>query len=68
MQMKYNAYYKGETYAFNFDPKYDPMDFIRNNDEISFFTIENWKPQINMEAVIEIMWECYKDLLSKNYL
>lgn len=66
--MKYNAFYKGNTYSFNFDPKYDPMDFIRNNDDIDFFTVVNWKPQINMEAVIEIMWECYKDLLSKNYL
>ena len=66
--MKYNAYYKGTTYEFNFDPKYDPMDFIRNNEDISFFTVVEWKPQINMEAVIEIMWECYKDLLTKNYL
>ena len=66
--MKYNAFYKGNIYEFNFDPKYDPMDFIRNNDEINFFTIENWKPKINMKEVIEIMWECYKDLLEKNYL
>jgi hypothetical protein len=44
------------------------MDFIRNNEEINFFKIEDWKPKINMEAVIEIMWECYKNLLEKNYL
>lgn len=66
--MKYNAFYKGHTYSFNFDPKYDPMDFVRNNEDIDFFTIENWKPKINMEAVVEIMGECYKDLLTKNYL
>jgi hypothetical protein len=44
------------------------MDFVRNNDDIDFFTVINWKPQINIEAVIEIMGECYKDLLTKNYL
>ena len=66
--MKYNAFYKGQTYSYNFDPKYDPMDFIRNNEDINFFTIENWKLKIKMEDVIEIMWECYKDLLLKNYL
>lgn len=66
--MKYNAFYKGHCYEFNFDPKYDPMDFIRNNEDINFFKIEDWKPKINMEAVIEIMGECYKDLLFKNYV
>lgn len=66
--MKYNAFYKGNIYEFNFDPKYDPMDFVRNNEDIDFFTVVDWKPQINMEAVIEIMGECYKDLLEKNYL
>jgi hypothetical protein len=44
------------------------MDFVRNNEDINFFTIEDWKPKVNLEAVIEIMWECYKDLLEKNYL
>ena len=66
--MKYNAFYKGQTYSYNFDPKYDPMDFIRNNEDIDFFVVENWKLRIKMEDVIEIMWECYKDLLLKNYL
>ena len=66
--MKYNVFYKGNTYSFNFDPKYDPMDFVRNNEDIDFFTIENWKPKINMEAIVEIMSECYRDMLEKNYL
>jgi hypothetical protein len=66
--MKYNAFYKGRTYSFNYDPKYEPMDFIRNNDDIDFFKVEDWKPVINMEAVVEIMIECYKDMLEKNYL
>ena len=66
--MRYNVFYKGNTYSFNFDPKYDPMDFVRNNEDIDFFTIENWKPKINMEAIVEIMSECYRDMLEKNYL
>ena len=66
--MKYNVFYKGNTYSFNFDPKYDPMDFVRNNEDIDFFTLENWKPKINMEAIIEIMSECYRDMLEENYL
>jgi hypothetical protein len=66
--MKYNAFYNGNCYEFNFDPKYDPMDFVRNNEDIDFFTIENWKPKINMEAIVEIMSECYREMLEKNYL
>lgn len=66
--MKYNAFYKGHTYSFNYDPKYEPMDFIRNNEDIDFFKVVDWKPVINMEAVVEIMIECYKDMLEKNYI
>lgn len=66
--MKYNAFYKGHTYSFNYDPKYEPMDFIRNNEDIDFFKVVDWKPVINMEAVVEIMIECYRDMLEKNYL
>jgi hypothetical protein len=44
------------------------MDFIRNNDELDLFKIENWKLEIDMKNVLEIMAQCYKDLLTKNYL
>lgn len=66
--MKYNVFVKGHTYSFNYDPKYEPMDFLRNNDEISFFKIENWVPKVDMKTVIVVMSECYKQLLEENYL
>ena len=66
--MKYNVFYKGNTYSFNFDPKYDPMDFVRNNEEFDFFTKENGKVVIDIHLVIRLMSECYRDMLEKNYL
>lgn len=66
--MKYNVFYKGHTYSYNYDPRYEPMDFIRNNEDINFFMVEDWKPKINMDAVISIMIECYRQMLEQNYL
>ena len=66
--MKYTAMVKGKELELNFEPTYDPMDFIRNNDELDLFRIENWKLEIDMKNVLEIMVQCYKDLLIKNYL
>lgn len=66
--MKYTATYKWEEIKLNFEPTYDPMDFIRNNEELNLFTIENWKPKVDMETVIKLMQECYKNLLETNYL
>ena len=66
--MKYTATYKWEEMEFNFEPTYEPLDFVRNNDTVDLFTKENWKIIIDYPLVIRLMWECYKDLLTKNYL
>lgn len=66
--MKYRATYKWEKFNLEFSPKYDPMDFLRNNDDINFFTIENWEPKIDMEWVINVMVELYREMLEDNYL
>lgn len=66
--MKYTATIKWEKVELNYDPKYEPLDFLRNNDELNLFTIENWKPKIDMETVLQLMVECYKNLLETNYL
>lgn len=66
--MKYTATIKWEKVKLNYDPKYEPLDFLRNNEDLNLFTIENWKPKIDMECVLQIMVECYKNLLETNYL
>jgi hypothetical protein len=66
--MKYTAEYKWKEVEFNYEPTYEPMDFIRNNDHIDLFTIENWKPKIDMETVIFLMKMCYSQMLRENYL
>jgi hypothetical protein len=68
MQMKYTANYKWEELEFNYEPNYEPLDFIRNNDTVDLFKNENGKVLIDYELVIKLMSECYKDLLTKNYL
>lgn len=47
---------------------YDPQDFVRNNDIQDLFLVENWDWKINMELVVRLMQECYKQLLETNYL
>lgn len=66
--MKYTAIIKGNEVELNYEPAYEPMDFIRNNDHIDLFTIENWKPKIDMETVIFLMKMCYGQMLTENYL
>ena len=61
--MKYTANYNWKEVELNFNPKYDPLDFLRNND---VFDTED--EELNMEKIIELMVECYKDMLEKNYL
>ena len=33
--------YFGIKVELNYDPKYEPLDFLRNNEELNLFTIEN---------------------------
>ena len=61
--MKYTANYNWKEVELNFNPKYDPLDFLRNND---VFDTED--EELNMKKIIELMVECYKDMLEKNYL
>jgi hypothetical protein len=53
---------------FNFQETYEPLDFVRNNEEFDFFTKENGKVVIDIHLVIRLMSECYRDMLEKNYL
>jgi len=66
--MKYTANYKWEEMEFNFQETYEPLDFVRNNDDVDLFKKEGGKVVIDYELVIRLMSECYKDLLTKNYL
>ena len=66
--MKYTANYKWEELEFNFQETYEPLDFVRNNDDVDLFKKEGGKVVIDYELVIRLMSECYKDLLTKNYL
>jgi len=68
MQMKYTATYKWEEREFNFQETYEPLDFIRNNDDVDLFKKEGGKVVIDYELVIRLMSECYKKLLETNYL
>lgn len=60
--MKYTATLEWKQVELNFSPKYDPLDFLRNND--IFEDAEN----IDMKVILELMEQCYKDMLEKNYL
>lgn len=60
--MKYTATLEWKQVKLNFSPKYDPLDFLRNND--IFEDAEN----IDMKVILELMEQCYKDMLEKNYL
>lgn len=66
--MKYTANYKWDELEFNYEPNYEPLDFVRNNDGVDLFKKTNWKIEIDYDLVIRLMSECYKDLLTKNYL
>lgn len=66
--MKYTAIIKGKEVELNYETSYDPQDFVRNNDIQDLFIIENWDWKINMELVVRLMQECYKQLLETNYL
>lgn len=68
MQMKYTAEFKGKDVEFNFQETYEPLDFVRNNEDVDLFKKEGGKIEIDYELVIRLMSECYKDLLTKNYL
>ncbi len=62
--MKYTANYKWKELELNFNPKYDPLDFLRNNDVFD----EEDLSEVNMQVILELMEQCYKDMLEKNYL
>ena len=66
--MKYTATYKGEEKEFNFQETYEPLDFVRNNEDVDLFTKVKWEIVIDIPLVIRLMSECYRDLLTKNYL
>ena len=66
--MKYTAEYKWKDVEFNFQENYEPLDFVRNNEEFDFFTNENGKLVIDIHLVVRLMSECYRDMLEKNYL
>ena len=66
--MKYTAIIKGNEVKLNYEPTYDPQDFVRNNDIQDLFLVDNWEWKINMELVVRLMQECYKQLLETNYL
>ena len=68
MQMKYTAEFKGNDVEFNFQENYEPLDFVRNNEDFDFFTKENGKVVIDIHLVVRLMAECYRDMLEKNYL
>ena len=61
--MKYTATLDWKEVELNFNPKYNPLDFLRNND-----VFEADDEELNMEKIIKLMVECYKDMLEKNYL
>ena len=52
----------------NFQENYEPLDFVRNNEDVDLFTKHNWKIEIDYELVIRLMSECYRDMLTENYL
>lgn len=66
--MRYIATYKWEERTFNFQENYEPLDFVRNNEDFDFFTKENGKVVIDIHLVIRLMSECYSNMLSENYL
>ena len=66
--MRYTATYKWEERTFNFQENYEPLDFVRNNEDVDLFTKNNWKVEIDYELVIRLMSECYADMLKENYL
>lgn len=66
--MKYTATYKWEEKEFNFQENYEPLDFVRNNEDVDLFTKSEWKIIIDIPLVIRLMSECYKNLLETNYL
>ena len=66
--MKYTAEYKGKDVEFNFQETYEPLDFVRNNEEFDFFTKVNGKVVIDISLVVRLMSECYRDMLENNYL
>lgn len=66
--MKYTATYKWEEREFNFQENYEPLDFVRNNEDVDLFIKSEWKIIIDIPLVIRLMSECYKNLLETNYL
>jgi len=66
--MKYTANYKWEEMEFNFQETYEPLDFVRNNDDVDLFKKEGGKVVIDYELVIRLMSECYSNMLRENYL
>ena len=66
--MKYTATYKGKDVEFNFQETYEPLDFVRNNEDFDFFTKEWDKVVIDIHLVVRLMSECYRDMLEENYL
>ena len=66
--MKYTANYKWEEREFNFQETYEPLDFVRNNEDVDLFIKSEWKIIIDIPLVIRLMSECYKNLLETNYL
>lgn len=67
-KMKYTATYKWEEREFNFQETYEPLDFVRNNEDVDLFIKSEWKIIIDIPLVIRLMSECYKNLLETNYL
>ena len=53
---------------FNFQETYEPLDFVRNNEDFDFFTKENGNVVIDIHLVVRLMSECYSNMLSENYL
>lgn len=66
--MKYTATYKWEEREFNFQETYEPLDFVRNNEDVDLFIKSEWKIIIDIPLVIRLMSECYSDMLKENYL
>ena len=60
--MKYTATLEWKQVELNFNPKYDPLDFLRNNE--IFEDAEN----VDMKVILDLMVQCYKDMLEENYL
>ena len=46
--MKYTANYKWDELEFNYEPNYEPLDFVRNNDTVELFKKTNWKIEIDL--------------------